>query len=130
MAKYRQAKLDEEISRALAEIMRTVRDARIDGCVISITRVHVAPDLSNAEVFYSYLGKKELADVKKGIKSAQGYIRSSLAKKLSLRQTPELNFIYDNSMENGARIFELLKNVDIPELPDDDGDENNEDDED
>ena len=115
MAKYRQAKIDEEIARALGEIMRTVRDGRLEGCVFSITRVHAAPDLSTAEVFYSYLGNKSRDDVKKGIKSALGFIRSSLARKLSLRQTPELTFTYDLSMENGARIFELLRQVDIPD---------------
>ncbi|MBQ8742136.1 MAG: 30S ribosome-binding factor RbfA [Clostridia bacterium] len=123
MAKYRQAKIDEEIARALGEIMRNVRDARLEGCVFSVTRVHAAPDLSSAEVFYSYLGQKSLDEVKKGIKSASGYIRSSLSRKLNLRQTPELIFVYDRSMENGARIFELLKTVDIPELEEDDGDD-------
>lgn len=122
MAKYRQAKIDEEIARALGDIMRTVRDARLEGCVFSITRVHAAPDLSTAEIYYSYLGNKSIDDVKKGIKSANGYIRSSLSRKLNLRQTPELSFIYDRSMENGARIFELLKQVDIPEESDEDED--------
>jgi ribosome-binding factor A len=123
MAKYRQAKIDEEIARALGEIMRNVRDARLEGCVFSVTRVHAAPDLSSAEVFYSYLGQKSLDEVKKGIKSANGYIRSSLSRKLNLRQTPELIFVYDRSMENGARIFELLKTVDIPELEEDEEDD-------
>lgn len=122
MAKYRQAKIDEEIARALGDIMRTVRDARLEGCVFSITRVHAAPDLSTAEVFYSYLGNKSRDEVKKGIKSALGFIRSSLARKLSLRQTPELIFTYDLSMENGARIFELLKQVEIPDEEDDEED--------
>ena len=120
MAKYRQAKIDEEIARALGEIMRNVRDARLEGCVFSITRVHAAPDLSTAEVFYSYLGPKSRDEVKKGIKSALGFIRSSLARRLSLRQTPELSFTYDLSMENGARIFKLLKQVEIPEEEDED----------
>ncbi|MBP3332470.1 MAG: 30S ribosome-binding factor RbfA [Clostridia bacterium] len=123
MAKYRQAKIDEEIARALGDIMRTVRDARLEGCVFSITRVHAAPDLSTAEVFYSYLGNKSRDEVKKGIKSALGFIRSSLARKLSLRQTPELIFTYDLSMENGARIFELLKQVEIPNEEEDEEDE-------
>ncbi|MBR3714610.1 MAG: 30S ribosome-binding factor RbfA [Clostridia bacterium] len=123
MAKYRQAKIDEEIARALGDIMRTVRDARLEGCVFSITRVHAAPDLSTAEVFYSYLGNKSRDEVKKGIKSALGFIRSSLARKLSLRQTPELIFTYDLSMENGARIFELLKQVEIPDEEEDEEDE-------
>lgn len=123
MAKYRQAKIDEEIARALGEIMRTVRDARLEGCVFSITRVHAAPDLSSAEIYYSYLGDKSPADVKKGIKSASGFIRSSLSRKLNLRQTPELIFVFDRSMENGARIFELLKQVNIPEETDEDAEE-------
>ena len=123
MAKYRQAKIDEEIARALGDIMRTVRDARLEGCVFSITRVHAAPDLSTAEVFYSYLGNKSRDEVKKGIKSALGFIRSSLSRKLSLRQTPELIFTYDLSMENGARIFELLKQVEIPDEEEDEEDE-------
>ena len=111
MSNHRQGRLNEEISKSLSKIMMNVKDWRLADVVISISGVDAAPDLSTAKVYYSYLGSRDRKEVKQGLKSAAGFIRSSLAADLDLRHTPELIFIYDESFENGARISGLLKKV-------------------
>ena len=111
MANHRIDRINEELTRALSEIIRDVKDSRLSGCVITVTGVSCAPDLSGARVFYSYMGAREKKEVAAGLKNAHGFIRSRLASSLNLRQTPTLTFIYDNSIENGAHIGELLKSI-------------------
>ena len=111
MANHRIDRINEELTRALGTIIRDVKDSRISGCVITITGVSCAPDLSTARVFYSYMGAGEKKEIAAGLKNAHGFIRSRLASSLNLRQTPSLTFIYDNSIENGAYIGKLLKSI-------------------
>ena len=102
--------LPMKISRELTEILRTVKDPRVSGSFISILRVDTASDLRNATVHYSVLGEGK-DEVKKGLKSAQGFIRRELAQRLNLRTTPELCFVYDDSIEHGAHIAKLLEDL-------------------
>jgi len=111
MAKHRISQINEEMVRALSSIMSTVKDARISRCVFTVTAVETAPDLSFAKVYYSYIGNSTPKEIKEGLRSATGYIRSSLAKKLNLRQTPALAFSYDDSLANGAHISSLLHSI-------------------
>ena len=113
MGAYRRDRINEEIMHTLSEILMDVKDYRLKDIVISVTGVNAAPDLSTARVFYSYVGNRDRKEVKDGLKSASGYIRSQLARIVNLRQTPELIFVYDESMENGAHIAELLNSVHI-----------------
>ncbi len=107
---YHTGRVNEEISRELTEILRTVKDPRVSGSFISILRVDTAADLRNANVHYSVFGEGK-DEVKKGLKSAEGYIRRELANRLNLRATPELCFIYDDSIEHGAHIAKLLEDL-------------------
>ena len=107
---YHTGRVNEEIARELTEILRNVKDPRVSGSFISILRVSTATDLRNANVYYSVLGEGR-DDVKKGLKSAGGYIRHELAVRLNLRVTPELSFIYDDSVEHGAHIAKLFKDL-------------------
>lgn len=107
---YHTGRVSEEISRELTDILRSVKDPRVSGSFISILRVDTAADLRNATVHYSVLGDGR-DEVKKGLKSAQGYIRRELAQRLNLRATPELCFIYDDSIEHGAHIAKLLEDI-------------------
>ena len=107
---YHTGRVSEEISRELTDILRSVKDPRVSGSFISILRVDTAADLRNATVQYSVLGEGR-DEVKKGLKSAQGYIRRELAQRLNLRATPELCFIYDDSIEHGAHIAKLLEDI-------------------
>ena len=111
MGAYRQNRINEEIAKALAEILRNVKEKSVRETVITITGVSCAPDLSNAKVFYSFFGKGDKKEIAKGLKNATGYIRSQLARSLNLRQTPELTFVYDESIENGAHIEKLLEQI-------------------
>ena len=112
MANYRIRRINEEVQKALGDILRQVKDPRVSCNFISITAVDVTGDLKYAKIYYSVIApncsKKELS---RGLRSASGYIRLQLAKMLNLRQTPELQFIYDTSSENGAHISKLLKQV-------------------
>lgn len=107
---YHNVRVNEEISRELTEILRTVKDPRVSGSFISILRVETAADLRNATIHYSVLGEDK-DDVKKGLKSAEGYIRREFAQRLNLRATPELCFVYDDSIRHGAHIAEILEKL-------------------
>ena len=109
MGSFRQDKINEETSREITEILRTVKDPRISQAFVSITGCEVTKDLSYAKVYYSVLGKDE--GVNKGLASAAGYIRKELAARLNLRITPKLVFIPDHSAENAVHISEMLKNI-------------------
>ena len=111
MANYRRGRINEAIAKELAVILRSVKDYRLENTVVSITSVNCAPDLSFAKVYFSYLGSGSPKEIKQGLNSASGYIRTQLARTLNLRQTPKLVFAYDDSMEHGAQIAGLMQKV-------------------
>ena len=114
MANYRRGRINDEMQKAVAEIIRDVKDPRVSGKFISVTGAEVTPDLKFAKIYFSALGvsdaegKKEIA---KGLKSSAGFIRRQIAQKLNLRITPELSFIEDTSIKYGAHISELLNGI-------------------
>ena len=95
--------VNEEILRALADIIRTeVKDPRVPE-ITSVVSVEVTPDLSNCNAYISVLGDEDAADeALEGLNSATGYIRSRLAKMLNLRHTPQLRFLIDRSIAYGV----------------------------
>lgn len=120
MAKYRQGRINDEMQKELAEILREVKDPRVSGAFISVTGVEATPDLKYAKVYYSVLtgDKKEIG---KGLKSSAGYIRGQLARRMNLRMTPELSFYEDNSIAYGAHISKILSGIEISEETQEDG---------
>ena len=107
MAKYRRGRINEEMFKEVAKIIQTVKDPRVSQNFVSITGVDVTPDLKYAKVYYSALqGDKK--DVKKGLDSSAGYIRTQIAKSLNLRITPELTFCEDTSIAYGAHIEQVI----------------------
>ncbi len=114
MAKYRQGRINDEMQKEIAEILREVKDPRVSGAFISVIGVDATPDLKYASVYYSVLtgDKKEIS---KGLRSSAGYIRAQLAKRMNLRMTPELTFKEDHSIEHGAHISKLLAGIEISE---------------
>ena len=114
MAKYRQGRINDEMQKEIAEILRTVKDPRVSEAFISVTGVEATPDLKFAKVYYSVFSgdKKEIA---KGLKSSAGYIRGQLAKRMNLRMTPELTFALDGSIAYGAHISKILSGIEISE---------------
>lgn len=103
-------RINEEISKEICGILRTVKDPRVSGAFISITNVDTTGDLKYSKIYYSVLGESD-ADLAKGLKSANGYIRRELAQRLNLRITPELKFIRDDSLDKGAHIYSLLSEI-------------------
>lgn len=110
MNKFRQMRVNEAARETLSEIFRTVKDPRVSSSFVTVTAVNVSRDMKFAKVYFSCIGGTP-KEVKTGLYSAQGYIRSSLAEKLNLRITPELTFEYDDSAEKGARIESVLKSL-------------------
>lgn len=112
MANYRRGRINDEMQKELAMVLREVKDPRLTDAFISITAVDVTPDLKYAKVYYSAMqgDKKEVA---KGLKSSAGYIRRQLAQRLNLRMTPELTFYEDHSIAHGAHISKLLNSIEF-----------------
>ena len=107
MPNYRRGRINEEMSRELASILREIKDPRVSENFISITNVDVTPDLKYAKIgFSSMTGDK--VEIKKGLVSASGFIRKRLAETLNLRITPELTFVRDNGIAHGAEIASIL----------------------
>ena len=110
-------RVDEEIKKQVSMIlMNDIKDPNLSG-LISVTKAKVTPDLKYAKVYVSILNAK---DVKKDLailKKSAGLTRSLLAKRMNLRITPEIIFELDDSMEYGARIDSILKEI-LPEKND------------
>ncbi len=111
MGNVRMGRVNDELRNALSELIRTVKDPRVDG-LVSIVRVETASDLGSAKVYISVLGdEKKTRDCVRGLTSAAGYLRRAVAGKLHLRHTPNLTFIGDDSIVSGTHIMELIENV-------------------
>ena len=110
MASNRIGRINEEIQRELAEQIRFLKDPRVSQVgMVSIIRVDTTGDLRYARVWVSVLDKNQEKDVLKGLKSASGFLRRELGRALQLRYTPELQFIADDSISQGAHILEVLR---------------------
>ena len=113
MASNRIRRINDEIQRELADQLRNLKDPRVSGTgMVSITRVDTTNDLRYARVYVSVLNKDQEKDVLKGLKSASGFLRRELGRALSLRATPELTFIRDDSMAKGAHILQIMEDLD------------------
>lgn len=105
-------RINGEVQRVLAEVIRgEIKDPRI--CPLtSVVAVEVAPDLKTCKAWISVLGDEEAREnTYKGLKSAEGYIRNRLAKTINLRNTPEITFIMDQSIEYGVNMSQKIDEV-------------------
>lgn len=101
------------MTRVIAEALRTVKDPRVAASLITVTKSDVTGDLKYAKIYFSVFGADddEIKEIKKGLYSAAGYLRSYVARELNLRATPELTFEYDNAMQHGEEIMRLMKSI-------------------
>ena len=113
MASNRINRINEEIQKALAELIRELKDPRVQNTMISITRVETTPDLRYAKVYASFLQEDKAADALKGLKSAGGYLRRELSRELQLRYTPELVWALDDSITYGAKMLKLINSLEV-----------------
>ena len=112
MASNRINRINEEIQKSLSDHLRFVKDPRVSGTMISVTRVETTPDLRFAKVYVSFLEENKAEDALKGLKSAAGYLRRELGAALNLRHTPQLQWELDDSITYGARMLKLINSLD------------------
>ena len=114
MPSNRIGRINEEIQREMSSLIRTVKDPRVaDAGMVSVTAVETTPDLKYAKIYVSVLDKSASAQALKGLKSASGYLRRELGRALSLRNTPELTFVRDDSIDKGAHILDMLRDPQV-----------------
>ena len=105
-------RINGEVLKELSNIIRSeIKDPRINP-MTSVVAVEVAPDLKTCKAYISVLGdEKSQKDTITGLKSAVGYIRRQLARTVNLRNTPEIRFILDQSIEYGINMSKLIDEV-------------------
>ncbi len=105
-------RINEEVMRELSNIIRAeIKDPRINP-LTSVVAVEVAPDLKTAKAYISVLGdEKSQKDTLAGLRSAEGFIRVKLAKSINLRNTPEIKFVLDQSIEYGIAMSKKIDEV-------------------
>lgn len=113
MANNRIGRINEEVQKELSALLRTLKDPRLQGGLVTITHVDTTSDLRYAKIFVSALDKSQEKEVLKGLKSASGYLRRELGRSLQLRYTPELQFVGDDSIQQGAHILEMLRDPNV-----------------
>jgi len=113
MASKKIQRINEDIQRVLATLLRNIKDPRINQGMISVTAVDTTNDLHQAKVYLSVFGLQSEKELSRGLKSATGYLRRELGQSLSLRHTPELHFELDKSIERGAHISTILHGLDL-----------------
>lgn len=105
-------RINMEVQRELSEIIRNgIKDPRIHP-MTTVVSVEVTPDLKYCKAYISVLGNEEGAKATlEGLKSAEGYVRRELARRINLRNTPEIRFILDQSIEYGVNMSRLIDEV-------------------
>ena len=104
-------RVNSEVHREISEIIREVKDPRV-GIMTSVTDVEVTPDLKYANIYISALGSEDAsAKTLEGLKAANGFIRRELARRLNLRNTPELRFLADDSLAYGMKMDKLINEL-------------------
>jgi len=106
------SRINEEIRQELSEIItRELKDPRINS-MTSILRTETTSDLKHCKVYVSVLGDQESQEnTLKGLENSAGFIRNELAKSINLRNTPELHFVIDHSIEYGIRMSKIIDDV-------------------
>ncbi len=111
MAASRINKINEEVRRELASVIRELKDSRIP-MLTSVVAVSVTNDLSYAKCYISVMGDQETQkNAIAGLKSAAGFIRREIGRRINIRHTPEFIFELDHSIEHGAHINQVLSEV-------------------
>jgi ribosome-binding factor A len=109
----RLGRVNEELMKAISHIITyELKNPDVTG-LVSVTKVKVTPDLKYAKVYISLLNSKNVNTTMQGLKDSAGFIRSQVAKTVNLRITPELVFEYDDSIEHGEKIDNILKQISI-----------------
>ena len=103
----RSERVAEQVRRDLADLIRTeLKDPRVG--MISLTDVELTPDYAHAKVFFTTFNSEHLYEIERGLKRASGFLRRELGKRIHIHTLPELHFVYDNSIERGTSMSQLI----------------------
>jgi ribosome-binding factor A len=103
----RSDRVAEQVRRDLADLIRVeLKDPRVG--MISLTAVELTPDYAHAKVFFTTLDSDHLNEVEAGLKRSAGFLRRELGRRIHIHTLPELHFVYDNSLERGASMSQLI----------------------
>jgi ribosome-binding factor A len=116
----KQERMSERIRALLSELLlREVSDPRLQN--VTVTEVSLDPELMFADVYVNALGdESRQEEVMSGLTSANGFLRREVGKRVRIRNTPELHFHWDNTLERGERLNKLINSLDIPPAPEED----------
>ena len=115
------ARTNDDIQLVISKLLREIKDPRVNQGMISVTRVETTGDMRYSKIWLSVMGMQNEKDFKKGLKSASGWLRRELGNSLKLRNTPELTFEIDHSIQYVAQINELINSRDIRDVEEEDG---------
>jgi ribosome-binding factor A len=112
MSSHRIERVNEQIKREISDLIQhQLRDPRLTEFV-AVTEVATSPDYKHAKIFISSMGgQQEEEQVLAALNSASGFLRSSIAKRMKMRYTPELHFTWDNSIEHGDKVLRLIDQI-------------------
>lgn len=113
MAAHRTDRINEEVKRELSVILRELRDPRIPD-LISVTAVSVTPDLKFCKAYVSLFGREDTKEIMKALNKSAGFVRRQLGSRVKLRHVPEITFVFDNSIEHGSKMLDIIGKLDIP----------------
>ena len=111
--KHRLLRVNELLKRELSSII--TREINFEGALVTLNQVDVTPDLKSAHAYVSVLGKEDQSAVMANLEEHRVILQSALAKAVTLKYTPQLVFHLDDSIERGARVFEILQEIETPE---------------
>lgn len=104
-------RVNEELKKEISRILTfELKNSKVTG-LISVTKAKITPDFKYAKIYVSILNSKNIDKTMEGLKESSGFIRSQIAKNINLRVTPELTFEIDDSLEYGAKIDRILKEI-------------------
>jgi len=107
MSTDRMRRVNEAVREVIGDAIGSLKDPRIG--FVTVTAVDTSPDLRNARVYFSVLGDdEERAATQEGLDSAHGFLQSLIGKELTMKRTPKLRFVFDETIERGVRISRML----------------------
>lgn len=111
MPQNKQGRMNEDIKRAVIEIIREMKDPRVQG-FLTVTRVSVTPDLSDAKVYISVMGGEySTAEAVEALKRAKGHVRTEISRRMHIRKAPDFNFIADDGAAYAEHINKIIEGL-------------------
>ncbi len=103
----RSDRVAEQVRRDLADLIRSeLKDPRVG--MISLTEVKLTPDYAHAKIFFTTLNPEHLEEIERGLARSAGFLRRQLGFRINIHTLPQLHFVYDNSLEHGASMSQLI----------------------